>query len=96
MNPVRFDKVNFDYDDTPILEDVSFSVDAGEFFGLIGPNAAGKSTLLRLILGLLAPRTGRVTVFDRSPEDSRARVGYVPQFPTFARDFPISVKEMVR
>lgn len=92
---VEFDKVSFAYAGVPALEHVSFAVAPGEFFGLIGPNAAGKSTLLKLILGLLAPHTGRIRVFGESPAAARNRVGYVPQHPLFHRDFPISVMEMV-
>lgn len=92
---VRFESVSFAYERAAVLEDVSFSVASGEFFGLIGPNAAGKSTLLKLILGLLDPKRGQVRVLGRKPRITRQRIGYVPQFPTFARNFPISVLHMV-
>ena len=67
----------------------------GEFLGLVGPNAGGKSTLLKLILGLLAPQAGSVRVLGAAPRDARRRLGYVPQYPTFPRDFPISVEQAV-
>ena len=92
---VKFEHVSFAYDRSPVLEDVTFSVAAGEFFGLIGPNAAGKSTLLKLILGLLDPQRGQVQVLGNQPRAARQRIGYVPQFPTFTRNFPISVLQMV-
>jgi len=95
MKAVRLESVNFSYDGAAVLENISFEVESGEFFGLIGPNAAGKSTLLKLILGLLTPGSGRIQVFDSEPAAARGRIGYVPQFPSFARDFPISVLEMV-
>lgn len=95
MAVVEFDNVSFRYAGTPVLEHVSFTVAPGEFFGLIGPNAAGKSTLLKLILGLLAPDSGRIRVFAETPRAARGRVGYVPQHPSFSRNFPISVREMV-
>ncbi len=96
MNTViQFQNVNFAYDHSVVLEDVSFSVEEEEFFGIIGPNAGGKSTLLKLILGLYKPTSGSVKVFGNSPEKERGRIGYVPQHPGFNRDFPITVKEVV-
>jgi zinc transport system ATP-binding protein len=92
---VRFERVDFAYDAGNVLEEVTFSVARGEFFGLIGPNAAGKSTLLKLVLGLLEPTSGRVQVFGTEPRIARQRIGYVPQFPTFSRSFPIDVMHMV-
>jgi zinc transport system ATP-binding protein len=95
---VLFEHVTFAYERgpvPPVLEDVTFAVAPGEFFGLIGPNAAGKSTLLRLVLGLLAPQHGTVRVLGRPPLEARRRIGYVPQYPTFARNFPIDVRQMV-
>jgi zinc transport system ATP-binding protein len=78
-----------------VLEDITLEVAAGEFIGLVGPNGGGKSTLLKLVLGLLEPDHGSVTVFGRRPRDARALLGYVPQFRTFASDFPISVERAV-
>ena len=63
--------------------------------GLVGPNAGGKSTLLKLILGLLRPQSGRIRVLGAAPQEARRRVGYVPQYPSFQRDFPISVEQVV-
>ncbi len=92
---VNFSGVSFTYDRSAVLEDVTFSVMAGEFFGLIGPNAAGKSTLLKLLLGLLEPQRGQVQVLGQTPRIARQHIGYVPQFPTFSRNFPINVLDMV-
>jgi zinc transport system ATP-binding protein len=92
---VEFDDVSFSYGPVPVLEHVSFSIRRSEFFGLIGPNAGGKSTLLKLILGLLQPDTGSIRLFGEHPAVARKRVGYVPQHPTFSRRFPISVIEVV-
>jgi zinc transport system ATP-binding protein len=86
---------HFAYGAVPVLEDVELSVQRGEFLGLVGPNAGGKSTLLKLILGLLEPGAGRVLVLGQTPRRARRRLGYVPQYPPFARDFPISVGDVV-
>jgi ABC-type Mn/Zn transport systems, ATPase component len=78
------------------LRDVSLTVPAEEFLGIIGPNGGGKSTLIKLILGLLQPDTGDIQVMGKSAGAGRMHIGYVPQHPTFSRrDFPISVKETV-
>ena len=92
---ITVEGVSFAYGDVPVLEEVDLSVAAGEFLGLVGPNGGGKSTLLKLILGLLTPTTGRITVLDKSPAEGRRRIGYVPQFTTFSHDFPISVENTV-
>lgn len=87
--------VHFAYGEVPVLEDVTLSVAPGEFLGIVGPNAGGKSTLLKLILGLLKPSAGRIRVLGEPPRRARRRIGYVPQYPGFARDFPISVEDVV-
>lgn len=94
-NVVEIEGLRFAYGAAPVLEDVDLSVTDGEFLGLVGPNAGGKSTLLKLVLGLLEPQTGRISVLGRSPRQARRQVGYVPQYPAFPRDFPISVEDVV-
>ena len=87
--------LNFSYGGPRVLQDIRLEVPEGEFLGVVGPNAGGKSTLLKLILGLLAPQSGRLRVLGRSPLVARAEVGYVPQYPAFRRDFPITVEQVV-
>lgn len=87
--------LSFSYGETLVLERVNLAIRAGEFVGLVGPNAGGKSTLLKLILGLLEPQRGRIRVLGQPPRQAVRGVGYVPQYPTFARDFPISVEQVV-
>ena len=90
--------VSFHYGNDPVLDDVSFSVGAGEFAALSGPNGSGKSTLLRVLLGLLAPASGSVELFGVTPAKLRERwrVGYVPQRLRIAPDLPATVLEVVR
>ena len=88
--------VGFSYGRTPALEDVNLVVRQGDFVGIIGPNAGGKTTLLKVILGLLRPDRGDVRIFGRPPRRTRGLVGYVPQEAGFDRSFPISVFETVR
>lgn len=92
---ITVEAVSYSYGDVAVLEGVNLSVAAGEFLGLVGPNGGGKSTLLKLILGLLKPKTGRITVLGKSPAEGRRRVGYVSQFNAFSRDFPISAENTV-
>lgn len=92
---IELERVSFSYGGPLVLQDVTLAVQHGEFLGVVGPNGSGKTTLLRLILGLLEPMSGRVLVLGREPADARKSVGYVPQFASFERDFPISVQEMV-
>ncbi len=87
--------VSFAYDGVPVLEDIELQVNEGEFLGIVGPNAGGKTTLLKLILGLLEPQTGSVRIEGKSPRQVRCSLGYLPQFPTFPRDFPITVEQTV-
>ena len=76
-----------------VLHNVTFSVQPGQFIGIIGPNGGGKSTLLRIILGLLTPQNGTVKIHGRTPPAEG--VGYVPQAFQFDRKFPITVFEVV-
>ena len=92
---INLDNVSFSYTDIPVLRDITLAVGEGEFLGVIGPNAGGKSTLLKLILGLLQPDKGNIKVFGKSPDKGRSRIGYVPQYPAFSRDVPIDVRDAV-
>ncbi len=92
---INIDDVSFSYSNIPVVRNVNLAVREGEFLGVIGPNAGGKSTLLKLILGLLQPDAGEITVFGKRPEKGRSRIGYVPQHPAFSRDFPINVQDAV-
>jgi zinc transport system ATP-binding protein len=87
--------VSFAYGAAPVLENVDFDVARGEFLGIVGPNAGGKSTLLKLILGLLEPGAGEIRVLGRSARIASREIGYVPQYPAFARDFPVTVEQVV-
>ncbi len=92
---VRLEDVWLHYDGAPILEGVSLSIEHGDFLGLIGPNGGGKTTLLKVILGLVKPSRGKVLVLGQTPERGRRFIGYVSQHNLFDRDFPISVWDVV-
>ncbi len=84
------------YHDETVLEDINLTLEKNDFLGLIGPNGGGKTTLIKVILGLLKPKTGSVKVMGKDPQQGRRQIGYVPQFAIFDTDFPISVWDVVR
>ena len=78
-----------------VLSDLSFSVIEGDFLAIVGPNGGGKTTLLRVLLGLQKPSAGSVRVFGSEPGRHPGKVGYVPQRLFFDRDFPLCVSDAV-
>ena len=96
MTPaISFSNVSYAYQQAKVLEDITVDIVEEEFFGIIGPNAAGKSTLLKLMLGLLKPDAGEIRVLGKTPAEASRHIGYVPQYPSFPRDFPIKVIDVV-
>lgn len=93
--PVRLVDVHYSYGGSPVLDSVSLELDEGDFLGIIGPNGGGKTTLLKIMLGLLRPDRGRVEVFGSPPSERRGTVGYVPQYAKFDSSFPIDVLDTV-
>lgn len=79
------------YDHQPVLEHVNFTIREGDFIGIIGPNGGGKTTLLKVILGLLKPFSGEV-IYHTSKQNL---FGYLPQNNRFDQRFPINVTEVV-
>lgn len=92
---IEIKNLSFRYDRDLILNDVSLSVNRGEFFGIVGPNGGGKTTLLKIILGFLQPQAGTVKVLGKTPRQAISGIGYVPQHAAFDLEFPISVREVV-
>lgn len=88
---VEFVDVWAHYNDAPALEGIDLRIEENDFLGIIGPNGGGKTTLLKVILGLVSPSQGRVAVLGQQPQSSRGLIGYVPQHNLFDRDFPIDV-----
>ncbi len=87
---VKFENVSFSFADGLILEDVNFELKDGEFVGILGPNGGGKSTFLRLALGLLKPSEGKVIRQER-------RISYIAQTTSISDSaFPATVEEVVR
>jgi len=92
---IQFNNVSFGYDHLFTLEGIDFQIEEGDFVGVIGPNGSGKTTILKLILGILEPSRGGVEIFGRRPGLSYDKMGYVPQKLHVDPMFPISVLELV-
>ena len=92
MPLLSFENLSIGYDNTSVLNDLSFEIEKGDYIAVIGENGAGKSTLLKTMLGLIAPIKGRI-VFDK--EVKKTEIGYLPQQTLAQRDFPASVWEVV-
>lgn len=86
--------VTFGYGQEVVLDHVNLDIQTSDFLAVIGPNGGGKTTLLKVMLGLLRPWSGEV-VWNLPAGDSRGRLGYVPQFSTFDKDFPLRIQDMV-
>lgn len=92
---IEIRNVDFSYNGDPVLQGVNLAIDSLEFASMVGPNGGGKTTLLRLILGLEKPRTGTVKVFGLPPDKMRHRIGYMPQSVHIDETFPVTALEVV-
>jgi len=92
---IELQGVSFSYDEREVLSDVDLKIASGDFMAVIGPNGGGKTTLVKLILGLLAPKSGTVRVLGADPLSVRPAVGYVPQHALIQPSFPVTVLEVV-
>lgn len=91
---LTFDNVSFAFDDIEVLSNVSFSAQSHESICVVGPNGGGKSTLIKLALGLLQPDKGTITVLGTMPLKARTRIGYMPQFLQYDQRYPVSVLDV--
>jgi zinc transport system ATP-binding protein len=94
-NAVELNGVWVQYNSAPALEDITVSIKKNEFVSVIGPNGGGKTTFLRVILGLIPPQKGEVRVLGPPPHPGSLSVGYLPQYISFDRSFPISIFDVV-
>lgn len=93
---VKAEHLTFEYSDAAVLKDVTFTLNRGDFLGIIGANGAGKSTLIKLMTGILQPDSGSIELFGGSVKDARAKIGYVAQkAASFNSSFPATVREVV-
>lgn len=98
QNIIEIDNISFSYGENPVLENINLNIHLGDFLGIVGPNGGGKSTLLKVILGLLKPSAGSVRLFGIDVNNFKDwnKIGYVPQKVTnFDVNFPATVEEVV-
>ncbi|MGF1498776.1 MAG: metal ABC transporter ATP-binding protein [Elainellaceae cyanobacterium] len=93
---IELEQVWAGYSKNPVLQDINLTVHTLDYIGIIGPNGGGKTTLFKVLLGLLSPQRGRVSILGRSPHKGRRHIGYVPQSIYFDQTFPICVWEVVQ
>ena len=92
---IKFDDLFFTYGEVSVLENISLEIAEGCFLSIIGPNGGGKTTFLKLVMGLLKPTRGHIHINGSSTHNVRKMIGYVPQTKGFDRDFPLTVLELV-
>ncbi len=96
MTPIiEIEQLSAGYEGKEVLHDVNLTVYQDDYLGIIGPNGGGKTTLMRLILGLMKPTKGSIRFFKDGKEVEEITMGYLPQYNALDRQFPISVYEVV-
>lgn len=95
-NPIiQLTDISASYDEKTVLSHVNLTVYERDFLGVIGPNGGGKTTLIKIILGLLKPASGSVRFYKNEKEVPEIAMGYLPQYNSIDKKFPISVYEVV-
>ena len=98
MFNVTLSNINFSYDHNVVLQDISMTIEQGDFIAVVGPNGAGKSTMLKIMAGLLKPASGQVSIGGKDISIARVQglIGYVPQnYGKNILGFPATVTEIV-
>lgn len=94
---IEVNNLTFYYGEEPVLEDISYYVDPGEFVILTGENGAAKSTLVRNTLGLLKPAAGQIKIAEKNTAGDKLSIGYIPQqVASYNAGFPSTVIELVQ
>src|SRR5439155_1092194 len=96
---VEIQQLHFSHDSQPVLQNIDLAIERGSTLGLVGPNGGGKTTLVKLLLGLLKPSRGKIQVGGLSPAQAVRRgdvIGYLPQNPPLPSSLPLSVRQVVR
>ena len=96
MEPlIKIENLTVGYEKVPVLQKVNLDIFDQDFLGVIGPNGGGKTTLLKAILGLLKPFSGKI-IFKSELEGKRKPIGYLPQVKHIDKKFPITVFDVVK
>lgn len=97
MRYITVEDLSFYYDKEPVLENIHYHLDSGEFVTLTGENGAAKSTLIKATLGILKPKHGKVIIAEKSIKGKKLRMAYLPQqIASFNAGFPSTVYEFVK
>lgn len=97
MRYITVEDLEFHYDNEPVLENIHYHLDSGEFVTLTGENGAAKTTLMKATLGILKPKYGKITIADKSIRGKKLRMAYLPQqIASFNAGFPSTVYEFVK
>ena len=91
---VKLENISCGYESEKVIEGVNLEINKEDFIGMIGPNGGGKSTLIKLIMGMIEPWTGRVQ-YGKTESGKDIKIGYLPQFHRFDHKFPISIEEVI-
>ncbi len=92
---IEIKNLSFSYDKEKVLENINVGIKKEDFFAIIGPNGGGKSTFLKLLLGILKPNSGEIKVFGKNVEENFLKFGYVPQDTGTNKNFPIKAIDVV-
>ncbi len=95
QSAIKIDHLYFRYDKEYVLEDISATITDKEYIAIIGPNGGGKSTFVKLLLGLLTPTKGKIEIYNTTPDKSRELIGYLPQNIHFNLDIPLQAREVI-
>lgn len=92
---IKIENLSAGYENKTVLHDINLEVSEKDFLGIIGPNGGGKTTLMKVILGLLEPTEGKITYYDNGTPTEKLEIGYLPQYNSIDKKFPISIYEVV-
>lgn len=95
MSIINIKDLSFSYDTQNVLENINLEIEEKDFLAIIGPNGGGKSTLLKLILGIYKAQEGNISIYNNEPSKNLSSIGYVPQNTNINTNFPIKVIEVV-
>ena len=96
MTPIiKIEYLSAGYEGKEVLHDINLTVYKDDYLGIIGPNGGGKTTLIRLILGLMKPTDGSIRFYKDGEEVREISMGYLPQYNSIDRKFPITVEEVI-
>lgn len=92
---IKIENMSAGYEKKTVLQNINLEITEKDFLGIIGPNGGGKTTLIKTILGLIRPTEGKISFFDNGIPVSSIDIGYLPQYSSIDKKFPISVYEVI-